>query len=424
MIRKILVGTLVLVAMAAAYSGSQVSAKGSTAGETLTSGLLSPRGIKMGPDGMLYVAEAGVGGTTKFTADGADYMNGFTGRISKIDPETGARTTIVEDLPSNAGPEGDAVGPADVAFMGDKLYYLQTHGGVGYGFPDNPTGIYRVNDDGTVKLVADIGEFNLDNPISDLTTGKQFDIEIGGNPYAMIVRDGAFLVTDGNQNQVMKVTTDGTISRLAEFSGHPVTTGIASNGGALFLGALGQFPFTPADGNVFQVGYPSGNISEIANGFSSVTDVEFGPSGQLYALSFGDQASSPDSPAPWDFFSGKILKVNSDGTLTPIVDGLNLSSFLIFVGDTAYVSNNSITIPGVFDGEIVKIENFSSIAPMSAPIPTMAPAPTAIVTGGITPPNTGSGPTGDGASSPMWLILALGVAGLACVGAVAVVNKR
>jgi hypothetical protein len=425
MLRRLVVGSLALLGMALLVGVVQTAAQGPgpTAGEVLATGLLSPRGMKIGPDGMIYVAEAGLGGDVPFTADGVDYMNGQTGRISKIDPETGERTTVVDELASNAGPEGDAVGPADVAFLGGQLYYLQTHGGEGYGFPDSPTGIYRVNNNGSVDLVADIGAFNLENPIADLVAGTQADIEVGGNPYAMIVRDGAFLVTDGNQNQVMKATTDGTISRIADFRGHPVATGIASNGGPLIVGGLGQFPFTPADGNVYQVGYPSGNIAEIADGYSSVTDVEFGPGGQLYALTFGDQASSPDAPAPWDFYTGKILRVDSDGTQTPVVDGLNLSAFLIFNGDTAYVSNNSVTIPGVFDGEIVKIEGFSSLAPLGPrPEPTVEgnrpPSATPTKAAGvILPPDTGEHDGAPGQPfNTMVVVIAMGIASLGAAG--------
>ena len=95
--------------------------------------LLSPRGLKLGPDGMLYVAEAGTGGDEVVTIDGSETHIGFTGRISKIYPETGERTTVADGLPSHAGTEGDTVGPADVAFIGDQLYYVQTHGGDAYG---------------------------------------------------------------------------------------------------------------------------------------------------------------------------------------------------------------------------------------------------------------------------------------------------
>lgn len=284
-----------------------------------------------------------------------------------------------------------------------------------------------MNDDASLTLVADIGQFNLANPIADVTDGGQVDIEVGGNPYAMIVRDGAFLVTDGNQNQVMRATLDGDVSRIMEFSGHPVATGIASqSGGPLYVSTFGQFPFSADDGRVFQIGYPTGIVSEVASGFSSVTDVEFGPGGQLYALNFGNQASSPDAPVPWDVYTGKILRVNSDGTMTPIVDGLNLATALIFHGDTAYVSNNGVTIPGVFDGGIVKIENFSSLAPEPAPAPTTAP-PAPVPTkpaGTIRPPDTGMGTGADGSSAALWAALLAAVAGAVCLSGVTVFTRK
>lgn len=421
----------VAVVASALMAADQTSAQqgGATSGTLLTGGLVSPRNMKLGPDGMLYVAEAGIGGDTKFTGeDGAEYSNGFTGRISRIDPATGDRETVVDGLPSNGTPMGDAVGPADVAFLGGQLYYLQTHGGEGYGFPDTPTGIYRVEDDGTTTLVADIGQFNIDNPTEAITSGVQPDVEVGGNPYSMVVRDGAFWVVDGNHNRLMRVQTDGTVEEITEFPNHPVSTGIATqSSGPIYVAYLGVFPFAPEDGKVVSVGVPSGNITEVASGVSSLTDVEFGPGGRLYALSFGAQASSPDAPAPWDFGTGTILRVESNGTLTPLVTGLTFSTGLIFSGDTAFVTSGGITIPGVLDGEIWRIDNFSSIQPL-AQEPTPAPQPTTAPTqpsGPITAPDTGTGGGAASAGGAAAILAAVAVAmALAGAGAVAAAVRR
>lgn len=418
-----------LMALSAVGASAQ-SAPSPTSGTKLTGGLLSPRGMKIGPDGMLYVAEGGTGGTAAApTADGG--LSGSTGRISKIDLTTGVRTTVADGLPSNGSGEGDNVGPADVAFIGNQLYYVQTHGGAFYGFPNTPTGVYRVNNDGTTKLVADIGTFNITNPVDDVKNKVQQDIEVGGNPYAMTVRDGMFLVTDGNQNQVMRITTGGAITRLAEFHGHPVATGIGTaDSGPLYVTTLGQFPFSPSDGAVYQIGYPSGNITKIASGFSSMTDVEVAPSGQLYALSFGDASSDPNGP-PWSFGSGKVFKLDAaSGTLTPIVTGFSFTTSIIFSGDTAYVANNGITIPGLNDGEIWKIDNVSTLGALPAPEPTAAapappppPAPTATRGGTIAAPDTGSGPSGG--NSTLWAIaLGAAVLGVGTLGAAAATKRR
>lgn len=422
--RKYLILPGLLLGAALAFSAVNTSAQSApspTAGKKLTGGLLSPRGMKIGPDGMIYVAEAGTAGDiAPPTADAG--KSGFTGRISKIDPATGARTTVADKLPSNGGPEGDSVGPADVAFIGNQLYYVQTHGGAFYGFPKNPSGVYKVNGGGTTTLIADTGAYNIAHPVDDVANKVQQDVEVGGNPYAMIVRDGAFLVTDGNQNQVMKITTAGVITRLAEFHGHPVATGIASGAsGPLYVTTLGQFPFSASDGAVHQVGYPTGSITKVAGGFSSMTDVEVGPGGQLYALNFGDQNPNFDggpTSAPWTFGSGKVFKLDAAaGTLTPIVTGFTFTTSLIFSGDTAYVANNGITIPGLNDGEIWKIDNVSSLAALPAPEPTKAaapPAPPAPPRTGIAAPNTG---TGGAAGGESWLpaLLTLGIAGVALV---------
>lgn len=419
--------TLGVMAMMTTEAGAQ--APGPTSGEQLASGLLSPRGMKIGPDGNLYVAEAGTGGSTSIEVDGAEHLIGNTGRISMIDVETGERTTVADDLPSDFGTATmDSVGPADVAFIGDQLYYLQTHGGEAYGFPDNPTGVYRVNDDGSTELVADIGEFNFDNPVSDIGPGGgQADIEPGGNPYAMAVRGGSFYVTDGNQNQLMKVDTDGTITRIAEFTGHPVTTGIALSGsGPAYVANLGTFPFAPEDGTIYSVGIPSGSTTEFASGISSMTDVEFGPGGVLYALNFGDQAAAAGGP-PWDPFTGKLIRVSEDGTMVPVVSGFTFTTSVVFAGDTAYIANHGLSIPDVFEGEIWKVEGVSLLSGIDtpAPEPTTAPvaSPTAPV-GPITPPNTGYGDSaGDGTP---WMALAglLALAGLTVGGTAVTILRR
>jgi sugar lactone lactonase YvrE len=366
---------------------------------------------------MLYVAEAGEGGDEEVVVDIVPgdfpefetFLNGRTGRISKIDPGTGERTTVADGLPSNAHPEFGTVGPAAVAFIGDQLYYAQTHGGDEWGFPGEPTGIYKVNDDGTVELLADIGAFNVANPVSDITAeGMQADIEPGGNPYSMVVRDGAFFVSDGNQNQVMRVDQDGSISRVAELSGHPVSTGITfdPSGGPFYVAELGQEPFNPEDGLVVTVSL-GGAINVVASGFSALTDVGIGPHGQLYALQFADQAPPPGPPlAP---FSAKVLKVNSDGTMTPVVTGFTFATAMLFDGAKLYLLSNGLSVLG--PGEVWVIDDITAVPspappPPAAAEPAPAPAPVVIA------PSTGSGGALDGGTSAPWLAVSLALLAL------------
>src|ERR1700722_18299171 len=69
-------------------------------------GLEAPRGLRFGPDGDLYVAEAGTGGTnstgkacTQVPGPVGPYTGGSKARISKISSK-GTRTTVASGFPS------------------------------------------------------------------------------------------------------------------------------------------------------------------------------------------------------------------------------------------------------------------------------------------------------------------------------------
>ncbi|MEI2693092.1 MAG: ScyD/ScyE family protein [Anaerolineae bacterium] len=129
---------------------------------TFASGLVYPRGLKFGPDGALYVAEAGSGGATESMGNCEDYTSmfvpyhtGMTARVSRIGPD-GVRSTVVDNLPSAQDKFGDVIGASDVVFVNQTLYAVSSGGGCSRGFANSPAGIVKVNSDGTSDMLADL----------------------------------------------------------------------------------------------------------------------------------------------------------------------------------------------------------------------------------------------------------------------------
>ena len=136
----------------------------------VASGLEGPRGLRFGPDGYLYVAEAGTGGKTSTAGQCTQvptppgpYTGGLTARISKISPG-GKVTTVASGFPSTIS-AGGTIGVADVVFLDGELYALVAGGGCSHGNPNNPSGIAKVDlKNGGWHLIADIGAWLKTHP--------------------------------------------------------------------------------------------------------------------------------------------------------------------------------------------------------------------------------------------------------------------
>ena len=194
----------------------------------------------------------------------------------------------------------------------------------------NVVGIYRVDGPNSFTVVADIGEYTIENPSESevfVPTGLQ---------YALEVYDGGFLVTDGHHNRLLRVTLDGEISVMMAFD-NIVPTGLTMWGDTVFMAEAGPVPHHPEDGKIVTFGSAMSGVTEVASGAPLLVDVEYGRGGKLYALSQGDFPEDGEPGSPANENTGALVEANSDGTFSVIADGLNQPTSLEFIGNTAYV---------------------------------------------------------------------------------------
>jgi hypothetical protein len=303
---------LLLLALLASVVPSAATAAGPSGDPTahrLAAGLRGGSGSTVGPDRALYVTE------------------NAAGRITRVDPRTGATTTYASGLPKLI-PAAGFGGPVDIAFLGRTAYVLVTLVGADVGGSD-VVGLYRVDGPNSFTVVADIGAFSIANP-----PATDFFVP-SGVQYALEAYRGGFLVTDGHHNRVLRVTRDGQVSELIAF-GNIVPTGLEVRGRTIYLAEAGPVPHSPEDGKVVAFRSKSTSVREVASGSPLLVDVEFGRRHRLYALSQGVGSGGPEgSPALPN--TGALVKANRDGTFTVVIDRLNQPTSLEFIGKSAYV---------------------------------------------------------------------------------------
>lgn len=323
-------------------------------------GLNDPRGLDFGPDGNLYVAEAGIGGTTT-TVDicpqlqapfpFGPYSGSPTGgRISKIDA-AGVRTTVTDNLPSSTSNPiiNDKMGVGDVAFIGDQLYALMAGAGCSHGVPTVPNGILKINANGTYTVVADLGTWEVNNPAANPEPG---DFEPEGVWYSMVNVRGDFYALDPNHGEFVKVSPEGTITRVADISatlGHIVPTAVVYNGN-FFVGNLNTFPIVDGSSSIYKI-TPSGQITEWATGFSTIVGLAFDGQRRLYVLEmvYGSVSGFPEPG------KSRVVRVNPNGTHDVIATGLTFATAMAMGPDgNLYVANWGFGRPPG-GGEIMKI---------------------------------------------------------------------
>lgn len=325
------------------------------------SGLNNPRGLEFGPDGYLYVAEGGAGGSESTVGQCEQVpapVGPYTGspdgsRISRVGPD-GVVSTVIDGLPSSQTSTqlGSLVsGVADIAFIEGTLYALISGAGCSHGVAGTSNGVIRVNNDGTWTQIANLSEYYQTHPVAD---PEEEDFEPDGNPYSMIAVRGLLAVVESNHGAIdWVIPSNGAVRRILDISesqGHIVPTAVAYRG-KFYVGNLGSFPIDPGAQKVLSINQ-SGRFQVPYTGLTAVVGLAFGPRGQLYVL---EASTGPGEPAPG---TGTVVRIGRNGAVQTVVTGLTFPTAMTFGPegeDRLYISNFGFGFPPG-RGEVVIVE--------------------------------------------------------------------
>jgi hypothetical protein len=291
------------------------------------SNLDNPRGLAWGPEGGLYVAEAGTGGPQAcFATLRGPAFAGFTGAVSRLWHSVQER--VATGLPSyteNAWTGVAATGPHDIALLGRGN--AQVSIGLGNDPSLRPTcpGIGPMF--GWLAQVPASGNWRLDVDVSayEQSANPDGSVPPDSNPYGLLAEPGATVATDAGGNDLLRIAANGSISTLAVFPSRSnstrgfdsVPTAVAVGpDGAYYVGELASF--VPGGANVWRV-VPGQPPTVFQAGFTTIIDITFGPDGSLYVLEFGPgnlwrvPAVGPRSLVATGFVTPGSVTIGSDG---------------------------------------------------------------------------------------------------------------
>lgn len=375
------------------------------------SGLDGPRGLAFGPEGALYVTEAGRGNANLENPDDgfccfsyaatAAVSFGRSGGVSRL--WRGKQVRFATGFPSLALPNGNrAVGAHDISLIGRGAAYV-TIGLEGDpavrerlaaehpDFPDFTTlgHLAHVAASGEWRLGADISAFEAANNPDDrlLDDGSP---HYDSNPYGILAEPGSRVVTDAGANALLRIDASGEIALLAtfhsrgtspprpsfapprppplpafdEFTDAVPTSVVRGPDRAYYVSELTGVPFVEGRANIYRVEPDAAPqtylISQAClSGFKMVVDIAFADDGTLFVLQHATGAVQQPG-------AGTLIQINPDrtqpdvcsqyqqGSRTTVLGVLSRPTSLAIGPDGAlYISNEGVLAGR---GEVVRFE--------------------------------------------------------------------
>lgn len=336
----LLVASAALVLGVAAVSAQQ----GPTMpGEVVAANLLFPRGITLGDDGNLYVAEAGNGGEEVLLEDGdLQVTAGYTGHVVQIAPD-GTATTLLA-FPSVGSPEGGN-GVYRVYRNGDELWMTVSDAGPVGSFAPLFGNVYAVDVNTgrftqTIDLAAAEAELNPDGTEEIYSNVTDLGWDADGNLY--ILDTGANALYTWTEADGLDVfhAWENVVPTAVEFG----------DDGTIYVGFLGT-EIAPGAAMVEQWS-ADGELLETYSGYTGITDIELGEDGTIYAVElFTLDPANPEIPGP-----GRVIEVTADGAVV-VEEGFPLPHSLTFGEDgRLYVTVGSAQFGPPVPGAVVALD--------------------------------------------------------------------
>lgn len=362
--------------------------------------LNNPRGLTIGPDGSLYIAEAGIGGAGPIVP--APELNslqtfGTSGSITRV--KDGQQERVVNNLPSlglypvgtdvpqTVGAVFPSTGTHDIEFYKGDAYVL-----FGYATTTDQQDLldsiggrqlggltsYTIAEDGSFEntnFFVDLVEFEeLDNPDDGVFLNNPFDLEVFGDRFYITDPGGNnFYSTDLSEDVLLEavfpeeVVNDNVVERV------PTTMAIGPDG-AFYIGELtGNFA-PKGNARVYRL-LPGGEPEVFADDFTQIIGLDFDSLGNLLVLEF---TINPGPPVPTEEsgtdFTGALTQIAPDGTRKTLIgpgEGLvGPTSIVVGENDEIYISNIGTTIG---TGQVIELDptSVTSVPESSMSIPLL-----------------------------------------------------